>query len=300
MVSDSMIAKYQYVLKTLADTENGQAEKYCLTELESTYKNYLTDKISVYGIAKDSSYIKKAIPEGKVLVSEGILKKFGLKSGDTITLGESYGDKTYDFLIAGEYSYDAGLAIFMAREDYLELFEEEEDFFTGYFSNEKLSDVDSDDVAAVVTKEDLIKVSNQLLVSMGDFMVLYRYFGVIMFVLLMYLLTKQIIEKNAASISIIKILGFTNGEIGGLYIAANSIVVMVSLLAAVPITDTILREMFHSYIYTEMTGYIPYLVSDRCFIIMVLLGIGAYAAVAVLQFYKIKRIPKSDVLRGAE
>jgi putative ABC transport system permease protein len=300
MVSDSMLAKYQYVLKTPVDTETEQAEKYCLTELESTYKNYLTDKISIYGIEKDSSYVKKDIPAGKVLVSEGILKKFGLEKGDTVTLGESYSDKTYDFLIDGEYTYDAGLAVFMAREDYLERFGKEDDFFTGYFSDEELSDVDPDDVAAVVTKDDLTKVSNQLLVSMGDFMVLFRYFGVLMFVLLMYLLTKQIIEKNAASISILKILGFTDGEIGGLYIAANSVVVVVSLLAAVPITDGILREMFHSYIYTEMTGYVPYIVSDRCFVTMVFLGIAAYAAVAVLQFYKIKRIPQGDVLRGVE
>jgi putative ABC transport system permease protein len=75
-------------------------------------------------------------------------------------------------------------------------------------------------------------------------------------------------------------------------------VVVVSLLLAVPITDAILRVMFQSYIYTEMTGYIPYIVSGQCFRTMVLLGIASYLFVAVLQMRKIRRIPKSDALKN--
>jgi putative ABC transport system permease protein len=262
------------------------------------YEGYLTDEVSVYGIEDNSNYIMEEIPAGEVLVSEGILKKFGLKQGDTLTLKEQYGDKQYQFVIAGGYSYDAGLAVFARRADYLEQFQLEEDDFDGYFSNEVLTDLDEGDVAAIITEEDLTKISRQLLVSMGDFMLLYQYFGVLMFLLLMYLLSKQIIEKNAQSISMTKILGFTDGEIARLYIVATSIVVVVSLLLAVPITDAILRVMFQSYIYTEMTGYIPYIVSDQCFRTMVLLGIASYLFVAVLQMRKIRRIPKSDALKN--
>jgi putative ABC transport system permease protein len=116
----------------------------------------------------------------------------------------------------------------------------------------------------------------------------------------MYLLSKQIIEKNAQSISMTKILGFTNGEIGGLYIVATSIVVVLSLLIAIPITDKILQFMFTSYLYTEMTGYIPYAISNSCYIQMFVLGILSYGVVAILQLYKIKKIPKSDALKNVE
>jgi putative ABC transport system permease protein len=135
---------------------------------------------------------------------------------------------------------------------------------------------------------------------MGDFMVLLKYFGVVMSILLMYLLSKQIIEKNSQSISMTKILGFSNGEIAGMYIVATSVVVIISLLLAVPITDTILRVMFTSYLYTEITGYIPYNISNSCFVEMIILGIISYAIVAVLQIYKIKKIPKSDALKNVE
>ena len=39
---------------------------------------------------------------------------------------------------------------------------------------------------------------------------------------LIYLLSKIIIEKNAQSISMVKILGYTNGEISKLYIMSTS------------------------------------------------------------------------------
>jgi putative ABC transport system permease protein len=131
-------------------------------------------------------------------------------------------------------------------------------------------------------------------------MKLFDVFGAVMFMLLMYLLSKQIIEKNAASISMVKILGFTNGEIGGLYIVATSVVVVLSLLAAVPLTDSILRLLFHSYLYTQITGYIPYIISSNCFAVMIVLGLICYGAVSVLQLVKIQRIPKSDALKNVE
>ena len=117
---------------------------------------------------------------------------------------------------------------------------------------------------------------------MGEMMYILKYFGIIMFVLLMYLLSKQIIEKNAQSISMTKILGFKNGEIGGLYIVATSIMVVISLVVSVPIVN------------------IPYMVRRSCFVEMVILGIVCYAVVAVLQLVKISKIPKTDALKNVE
>jgi putative ABC transport system permease protein len=300
LVEDSMIARYQYVLKTPAETADDAAEKYCASELETTDERYMTDEITIYGIEEDSAYIDQTIPDGKVLASNGIMEKFGLSDGDTFTLKSHYEDTSYEFVVAGTYDYDAALAIFMTKDDYLEMFDKADDYFTGYFSDETLSDIDEDQIATIITKDDMTKVSRQLKVSMGSFMKLFDVFGVIMFMLLMYLLSKQIIEKNATSISMVKILGFRNGEIGGLYIVATSVVVVLSLLVAVPLTDGILRLLFHSYLYTEITGYIPYIISKNCFVFMIVLGLICYAAVSVLQLVKIQRIPKSDALKNVE
>ena len=69
-----------------------------------------------------------------------------------------------------------------------------------------------------ISKEDLTKTSRQLRLSMGGMAVLFQGFGVIMFALLLYLLSKVVIEKNAQSISMAKILGYSDKEINRLYI----------------------------------------------------------------------------------
>ena len=76
----------------------------------------------------------------------------------------------------------------------------------------------------------LTKVSRQLTVSMGGMMNLINGFAIGIFIVLIYLLSKIIIEKNAQSISMAKILGYTNGEIGKLYIWSTTIVVVICLL----------------------------------------------------------------------
>lgn len=136
---------------------------------------------------------------------------------------------------------------------FIKTFDNDDDYYSGYFSNKKLTDIDDDYIASIITVKDLRKVSTQMKVSMGSFMDMVKYFGVIMFILLMYLLSKQIIEKNSNSIALTKILGYSDMEIGGLYIITTFVVVVISLLLAIPIVNIFLHEMFTSYLYTQMT-----------------------------------------------
>lgn len=299
-ITGSMLSNYQYILKLPVETEEEEAEKYCVETLLSTDDKYPQEDITIYGVLEDSRYIKADFAREGVYVSNGYAIKYGLRIGDSITLKEKYSDKAYTFTIIGEYDYPAALSIFMNRDVFNETFDQEEEYFSGYLTDKELTDIDDVYIAATITQKDLTKISSQLKVSMGDFMVIFQYFGVIMFLLMMYLLSKQIIEKNAQSISMVKILGYTGGEIGGLYIVATSIVVILSLFLTIPICHAVLRWAFSSYLYTVISGYIPFMISNTVYVRMVLLGIGAYIVVAAFQMRKISRIPKSDALKNVE
>ena len=124
LAKDTMICDYQVIVKNdSVKTANAEAEKFCLTALDTDVKGYVKDSVSIYGIAENSAYIHAEIPVGQVLVSEGVMKKFRFEPGDKLTLKEPYSTKTYTFTIAGDYPYLASLAVFMPREDYLELFD---------------------------------------------------------------------------------------------------------------------------------------------------------------------------------
>lgn len=298
IVKENQLSKYQYVMINEAESENADAEKFCMTSLQTTDKKFMTDDVTIYGVENQSKYITENIPMGEVLVSSAMAEKFGLSSGDEFTLKEQYKDKTYSFKVGGVYNYDAAITVFMNRGDYLTQFNEKSDYFNGYFSNSKLDDLSDDDVATVITEKDLTKVVTQMQVSMTEFVKVFKALGVVIFLLVMFILTKQIIEKNSKSVSMTKILGFSDIEIGKLYIIITSLVVLASLLISVPLISLALRWCFKSYIYTQMTGYIPYIVSNSCYVTMVVLGIVSYAVVACLMLLKIKKTPLSEALKN--
>ena len=301
LIIEDRICDYQYVLSAPVETGNSDAEKYNLTSLKTTSKDYVEDEISVFGIQDNSKYIKADVKNDEISISSSIAAKFKLKSGDSLKLKDPYNEKkTYTFDIDNIYDYNSGLAIFMSQSAYQEYFNTKADEFTGYFSNEKLTDIDEKYIMTMITVNDLTKTSNQLTLSMGEMMSIFNVVGIIIFMLLMFILSKQIIEKNAKSITMCKILGFSDIEIGKLYIVATSVVVVLSLLVTIPLVDVALRIIFSSYIYTAMSGYIPYMVSPNCYVKMFAAGLICYVIIAVVQLAKINHIPKSDALKNME
>ena len=188
----------------------------------------------------------------------------------------------------------------MNLSEFNEKFDKTPDYYSGYFADRDLTELTESNVYMRLDSETFGSFADQLWKSFADFMGPVRWFGVIMFVLMVYLLAKQVIERNAVSISMTKILGFTPGEIGGLYIVSTSIVVIGSLFLAIPLVDRLMRLIFRTYLYKRMSGYLPYCISNDCYINMVLLGIGSYIAVAALQLLKIRRIEKSEALKTIE
>lgn len=304
MIVEDIISNYQYILYDSEEAEgtaDESAEKFAMSSYDFSKEGFITDSISVYGIEKDSRYVPAEIPEGKVLISTGISKKFGLNAGDTIELDEKYKrDSSYILEIGGVYDYNSSLAVFMDLDDYNRTFGEKSDYFTGYFSDNELTDLDPDDAAAVMTASDYTKLSDQLMVSMGSMMDLIRWFGALFFIIVMYILCKQIIDRNFQSIAITKILGFRNKEIGGLYIVSTAVVVVIGLALAVPFIDILMRVVFEKYLYTMMAGYFPYIMSPMTYVVMIVTGLACFAIVALLQMRKVSRVSKSEALKNVE
>ena len=182
LVEENMISDYQYVLKMPVQTKNEAAEKYAVKSLilDKTDRK-LKEEINVYGIREDSDYITgiELHKNGNgVYASEGILEKYKLSVGDMLALKDEYSDDTYEFEILGTYPYPASFTLFISNSRFEELFDKEEGYFNGYFSNEELTDLDSKAVAATITYDDMTKVVRQLKDSMGQMFPLITVFSV--------------------------------------------------------------------------------------------------------------------------
>lgn len=298
-ISDSIVSKYQYILKAEAETESESAEKYTAGTLVTTYENRKSEGVSLYGVSKDSAYIEIDLDGKEVYVSSAFAEKYSISKGGTVTLKEEFGEKTYDFKVSGIYDYSAGIAMFMSRDYMNELFDYEEDYFNGYFSDEEIEDIDDMCIATTITEDDINKMSRQLTTSMGGVFEIFFWFGLVMFALIIYLLSKLVIEKNAQSISMTKILGYTNREISGLYIMTTSIVVIAAFILTMPLVDK-LMEVVCVVMLSEFAGWIPYYIPGDAFVKIIIAGIVTYAVIALMQFGKVKRVPLDVALKTVE
>ena len=201
-ITDKLIAKHQYVLKTLVDVDDNAAEKYCVKTLATIEGRLKSEDVLVYGVKDNSIYADintASLKDNEVYITNGYADKFRIKKGDKITLKEKYDDNEYEFTVKDMYDYPSSFAIFMSDAAFKNVFDKSEDYYSGYFSDNIL-DIDEKYVATQITLDDLTKVSRQLDRSMGETFNLVKIFAVVLFAVLMFLLTKLIVEKNTTSI----------------------------------------------------------------------------------------------------
>ncbi len=184
-------------------------------------------------------------------ISESYQDKYDISVGDEITLHEEYENKEYVFEVASIFEQSQTLAIFMSLDTFEECFGWGEGEFTGYLSNTEITDIDENDIATVITVSTFTKMATQLDHSMEAYMVYFQYLCILISAILIYLLTKIIVEKNEVSISMTKILGYTNREVASLYLHSTTIVVLIficiSTFHVTRIMDLLWREMLMSY-----------------------------------------------------
>lgn len=310
-----MFAEYQYMLMGSTDADGNvietaeeSAERFSSVNLmyakkKSSFRTGMgsggDESVTVYGIADDSAYVKlgSAAEEGEVFISSAFAKKFGLDTGDTLTLHEEYENKSYGFKVAGQVDYDGGIAVFMRTEFFNNIFDKKDDEFSGYFSHHEINDIDAQNIATVITKDNIMKVTNQLMHSVGSIIDVFKYVLIVLAAALIYLLAKIIIEKNEHSISMTKILGFKNGEIGSLYIVPTAIVVVLFSIISFVIGYWLMIWVFKIFMM-QMNGYFAFYMSVPSMILSVLYLLIGYVFVSVIDFFRIKNIPLDVALKN--
>lgn len=315
---DMLFAKYQYMLMSNKDddgnelvTANEDAEKFNSTSLlyeknvtslvEGRGSGGSTEAVTVYGIEDGSKYIDidAGLSDGEVYISSAFQSKFGFETGDKITLSEEFSNKSYEFTVSGIVDYEGGIAVFMPNENFISVFGKKEGSFTGYFSNEEITDIDEKYFATVIDKDDIVKVTTQLMHSMGGFMVTAQYVLLVLAAALIFLLTKIIIERNEHSISMVKILGFKNSEISSLYMIPTAFIVLLFTIVGFAAGYVILIYVFRAFML-QMDGWFTFYMSAKSMLMSVVFMLIGYAAVSVIDFIRIKKIPMDEALKNVE
>lgn len=308
-VEDMMFARYQYVLKSYRDDAgsviaagNKDAERFAMCALQKR-RDEVDEEVSVYGISNDSSYVEidglDKLKENEVYISMSFGDKYGLKVGDSISLDEKYEDRGYRFKVAGIYDRCLSIAVFMPIQNYRSVFELEEDAFTGYLSDSELHDIAAGNIATVITKQDITKMCDQLDHSMGAYMQYFQVLCILLSAVLIYLLTKIIIEKNENAISMTKILGYENKELAGLYLFSTTIIMVAADIVCVFLGAAIMAQAWRA-IMSEYSGWFAFMIQPAGYLKMFAFILTGYLLVMVFDFRRIQRIPMGEALKNAE
>ena len=338
VLEDNLLCNYQYILQIpinamdedhkleslvnmlyfqhAVETDNPDAEKFSAYSLKTTDKEYKEEEILLYGLADNSRYLPIDFQETAtdkdgstqtgsstvtpVYISSAYADKYLLDIGDKITLKEAYEDDTYTFYVEGIYDYEGGLTVFLPQEQLNKLFDLGSDYFSGYLSDSEITDINQKYIGSMIDLDSLSKISRQLNVSMGSMMYLLDGFSIVLFMILIYLLSKIIIEKNAQSISMTKILGYSDREISSLYLLSTTIMVVVFLLLSFPIETVLMNALFRGIMLSSISGWIPLYINPVLYVKMFLLGFVTYLLVALTEYRRIKKVPMDQALKNIE
>lgn len=304
-----MFTKYQYVLKTyqnadgsIVTTDNKDAENFAMKSLVKR-SDALDEEISTYGVVDDSQYIKisdlESLEKNEVYISNSYADKYGIVIGDTIKLEEKYTDDTYNFKVCGIYDKCQSIAVFMPIDQYREVFDLDDDAFSGFFSDAKITDIDSNMIASTITKRDITKMCDQLDLSMGSYMQYFQVLCILLSMAMIYLLTKLIIEKNENAISMTKILGYENHEIASLYLLSTTIVMLIIDVLTVAVGVWVMNFAWKEILMTY-SGWFSFHMETISYVKMFAFVLIGYVIVMLLDFQRIKKIPMDQALKNVE
>lgn len=296
-IDKSLSYNYQYILKAPVETEVG--EKIFMYEMDTWFPLGGKDiGVTCYGIDKDSKYFKDAYTMDGVSISSALAQKMKLDVGDTLLLKDANKDREYEFDITKIYSYDAALAMFVERGQLTELLDVEKDSYNCIVSEEK-PDIDERYVAKRVTREDMLGAADQMMESFETVILFINVFSVVVYLVIMYVLTKVVIDKNALSISYMKVFGYEQKEIRKLYLTATTIVVLASLIICIPVEVALFKGVL-VFLSSMIEGYVAFYLPGSVYIKIILIGIVSYMCINAIHVRGIKRIPMTEALKNRE
>ncbi len=297
---ESMVADYEYILKTPVTSTEGEA--LTVTNMNTWYDFGGFDMNVVFnGIAENSTYYDKLplydVEEG-IVISSDFANKVGYKKGDTITFKDPYKETSYEFKVAEVYDYKGSFSAFMKQKDLNKILEKEDGYFNAYLTDKPMN-LEERCIAKIIAREDMKGAVEQITSSFKEIAQGINAASILIYLVLIYLLTKVVIDKNANNISLMKVFGYQQNEVRKLYLHATSITVVASLLLCIPLEMVVIKTIM-KYGMDNIEGYIEATLPWHLYLEVVLAGIVSYVIINSIHVHRIKKISMNLTLKNRE
>ncbi len=288
---------YSYKYPT-AEVPEGGTEGY-VESLKKEAFGYRME-VSILGLTEDNKYFDVNPPAKKneLVISSAVATKFGVAKGEKLVLTDDVNDRDYAFTVVDVVPHNSSLYAFMDIDTLRELFHQEDDYYNVVFADEAL-DIESGRLYATTSKENIQEASAIFVEMMWPMIIMMSGMAALIFMVVMYLMMKVMIDRAAFPIALMKVFGYRKGEVKKLYLDGNFLVVALGALICLPLSKLVMDGIYPYFISNVGIGM------DLAFSWQMYAGI--YGAIIVLYLMinwmlvgRLKKVNLAEVLKNRE
>ena len=304
-VNDRMVAdthyEYMYSYKYPTETVPHGGYPAVAENLSKSFGEYEFD-VTLLGITSDDPFFDiEEMPDNaqEVVLGSSFARKYGLKTGDEFTVTDGDNDRLYGFKVAGVTEYCPSHMIFMDIDALRDLYGLPDDYFNVVFSDKELN-IPGGRLYSVTSRADIQRSAGVFSDLMRPMVIVMSAASALIFLVVMYLMMKMMLDRSAFHISMVRIFGFRPKEVKKMYLDGNFFVVAVGALIAIPLTKLIMNVVFPKYLVANVSiafePSFPWYYYPGIYGIILLM----YFLISGLLMRRIRSIIPAEVLKNRE
>lgn len=293
---------YEYCYTYKYPTEEvpeGGTPAYAETLRQTSY-GYDLD-VTMLGIDPGCPYFPEVAPTAKkseVVIASSVAQKFGVGKGDVLVLRDEVNDVNYAFTVTDVVHYASGLYIFMDRDAMQELFGRSDDYYNTVFADHAL-DIDTGLLYATVSRQNIEQASAVFTDLMMPMVILVSVLSVVIFLVVLYLMIKVMIDRASYSISLLKVFGYCTGEVRRLYLDGNFVVVALGALVCIPAAKG-LMDVIYPYFVSNVAAGLELSFPPQLYAVIYAGVLACYLLIDLVLVRRLDRMTPAEVLKNRE
>lgn len=171
-------------------------------------------------------------------------------------------------------------------------------YYNALFTDRPLQ-LDPDRVLSHATREEMLAGVAKFNALLTRIVALVTWSSMLIMVVVLYVLIRMVVARQRYSISLLKALGYSDREVGRLYLDNYFWLVLGSVAVAIPVSVVVMGQVWRLMTVHLPIG-IPFLLTVRDVGLMVALALGAYAVVRIATSHDTRSVPVTEVLKFRE
>lgn len=280
--------KYNYIYLVKAPVNDLKETKGTIATLK-----YKDKDLEFFGLDNNSKYSEiDDLKDGEIIASNALMEKHNLNLGDEIKIYVPWLDKIKTVKIAKIYNNVSSIKAFTKIATLNKIIEKDANYLNAYLSD-KNHEIPKEILISKIDKEKNGEYLKNFIDKFGTVFNGMLVLSVCFYLVMVYTVSKLIIDKSRLNISYLKIFGYHDREISNIYLSTIKIALIIFLIATVPIVNTLATKIF-TLATSKLDIYINPKFESLTFVKIIVVDIVIYSIIQLLQKIKLN---KSDMAR---